>query len=223
VGQHRPARSCQAQHRRAGTTPAAAQGLRRKQGARARGGEAERPGALRRRGRVPGPRAGSRNPVRGRGAENPGLRAWSREPWPCGRGAENPGPGTGSREPWPCGRGAENPGPGTGSREPWPCGRGAESPRAPPATGHQRHREPRRAIRLGTRCNKRCAPRSGGVTRHGDRLDKAGQPGGPVSAVYSPAAACAARSASASRHRRFPSASRHQYFPVPVGGGALSR
>jgi len=38
-----------------------------------------------------------------------------------------------------------------------------------------------------------------GVTRHGDRLDKAGQPGGPVSAVYSPAAACAARSHGASR------------------------
>ena len=30
---------------------------------------------------------------------------------------------------------------------------------------------------------------TGGVTRDGDRLDKAGQPGGPVSAVYSPTAA----------------------------------
>jgi len=30
---------------------------------------------------------------------------------------------------------------------------------------------------------------TGGVTRDGDRLDKAGQPGGPVPAVYSPTAA----------------------------------
>jgi hypothetical protein len=30
---------------------------------------------------------------------------------------------------------------------------------------------------------------TGGVTRDGDRLDKADQPGGPVSAVYSPTAA----------------------------------
>jgi len=39
-------------------------------------------------------------------------------------------------------------------------------------------RQPRVAL-LGTE----------GETRDGDRLDKAGQPGGPVSAVYSPAAA----------------------------------
>ena len=39
------------------------------------------------------------------------------------------------------------------------------------------------------RGNVRCALRETEVNRDGDRLDKAGQPGGPVSAVYSPTAA----------------------------------
>jgi len=62
----------------------------------------------------------------------------------------------------------------------------AESPRAapaPPCTWHPlaAGRAPRRAaFSRSAGCEGR--PR-------GDRLDKAGQPGGPVSAVYSPAAA----------------------------------
>ena len=54
---------------------------------------------------------------------------------------------------------------------------------------HQDPGELRHAVKRAAPQRRRCAPRSGGVTRHGDRLDKAGQPGGPVSAVYSPAAA----------------------------------
>ena len=83
-------------------------------------------------------------------------------------------------------------------REPWTVrAPDNKSPRAPPAAGYQAGS---RAVPSGTaRRNERCTPRAGGSTRHGDRLDKAGQPGGPVSAVYSPAAACAARSQCASR------------------------
>src|SRR5712692_2241406 len=84
-----------------------------------------------------------------------------------------------------------------GSREP------PGEAESPPGKQRAPGRLPKRATRPGNcaapsgashAATKHCAPRAGGVTRHGDRLDKAGQPGGPVSAVYSPAAACAARS-----------------------------
>ena len=137
MGQHRPARSCQAQHRRAGTTPAAAQGLRRKQGARASGGEAGRPGpegggeSARAAGREqePGLRRGAENPGRGREAENPGR----------GRGAENPCPRTGSREP-----------PGA-SRDGAPAAPGA-------APRHQARRALQQTLRSAVR---RCYPARG--------------------------------------------------------------
>ena len=213
MGQHRPARSCQAQHRRAGTTSAAAQRLPSEAG-RPGQGKLSAPGPTGGGGRVaPGRGRETECPARGGEAELPGLWAGCREPWGCGREVGNPGLRRGAKYHWPAG----------GKQSASALGREAESPRASPAMGHLRHREPRRAIRLGAHRNERCAPRSGGVTRHGDRLDKAGQPGGPVSAVYSPAAACAARR---SQRLSAPALSQRlsaQVLPAPLGGGALSR
>src|ERR1035441_5909794 len=63
------------------------------------------------------------------------------------------------------------------------------SPRAPPATSHQPGRGAMPQRDVACAATLVALRKTGGIARDGDRLDKAGQPGGPVSAVYSPTAA----------------------------------
>jgi len=158
MGQHRPARSCQAQHRRAGTTSAAAQRLP---------SEAGRPG----QGKLsaPGPTGGGGRvaPGRGRETECPARGRGSRAPWPVGGVQRTLGLRARSRKPWPAagskvplarGREAECLGPRAGSRKPPGVSRDG-APAAPGAAPrHQARRAPQRTLRSAVR---RCYPPRG--------------------------------------------------------------